>query len=160
MADNVNHPEHYEKAGHKECIDLLLIITRGYSGIAAGDLMQAKYLYRAGSKDDAGMTQNEKTYEDLKKFNWYLNHFKKSAIEELGSSTAYNLPAGWSCFSRKTEEEMSEVITEFIWDKPDDLKEDLAKVLHIIMCMTTFNELEYALETMNKILVTYSTKKN
>lgn len=156
--DNVNHPKHYEKAGHKECIDLLETITRGYSGIAAGDLMQAKYLYRAGSKDEAGMSQTEKALEDFKKFNWYLNHFKQSAMKtECGS---YDLPAGWACFSYKTDQDIEDVVTEFTWDKQDSIKQNIAKLLRVIVKMTTFNEVDYALSIMSGIISTVSSSLN
>lgn len=159
MADKVNHPGHYEKTGHKECIDLLEIITRGYSGIAAGDMMQAKYLYRAGSKSEAEMSQSEKMLEDLKKFNWYLKHFKSSAVRQAGGES-YSLPSGWACFSGKAGDEMETVIEEFIWDKPDAIKKSLADLLHIIMRMTTFNEVNYALKIMSDIILTLQSSLN
>ena len=66
--DRVNHPSYYEKGnGHTESIYLLSILTERFSGIYAGCVMQAKYLYRAGSKSEEGISIFEKAVEDIKK---------------------------------------------------------------------------------------------
>jgi hypothetical protein len=72
--DNVNHPEHYNShPSGIECIE----ITRHYC-FAIGNAI--KYLWRAGLKKDASLTDNQKEIEDLKKAIWYIN----DRIKQLG----------------------------------------------------------------------------
>lgn len=65
--DNVNHPKYYtQHPSGIECID----IARYYCfdiGCAI------KYLWRAGLKKDASLTDKQKEIEDLKKAIWYIN---------------------------------------------------------------------------------------
>lgn len=74
--DNVNHPSHYtwlkEKCGI-EVID----ITR-HMDFDLGNAV--KYILRSGHKEDASLTNVEKTIEDLRKAAWYL----KDKITQLG----------------------------------------------------------------------------
>lgn len=71
---NVNHPEHYTShPSGIECIE----ITRHYC-FAIGNAI--KYLWRAGLKKDASLTDNQKEIEDLKKAIWYI----KDRIKQLG----------------------------------------------------------------------------
>lgn len=74
--DNVNHPSHYtwlkEKCGI-EVID----ITR-HMDFDLGNAV--KYILRSGHKEDASLTNIEKTIEDLRKAAWYL----KDKITQLG----------------------------------------------------------------------------
>lgn len=67
--DKVNHPSHYtwlkEKCGI-EVID----ITR-WLDFDTGNAV--KYLLRAGHKSEEGMTNREKTIQDLKKAVWYIH---------------------------------------------------------------------------------------
>lgn len=74
--DNVNHPSHYtwlkEKCGI-EVID----ITR-HMDFDLGN--SVKYILRSGHKEDASLTNVEKTIEDLRKAAWYL----KDKITQLG----------------------------------------------------------------------------
>lgn len=67
--DKVNHPSHYtwlkEKCGI-EVID----ITR-WLDFGTGNAV--KYLLRAGHKSEEGMTNREKTIQDLKKAVWYIH---------------------------------------------------------------------------------------
>lgn len=67
--DRVNHPSHYtwlkEKCGI-EVID----ITR-WLDFDTGNAV--KYLLRAGYKSEEGMTNKEKTIQDLQKAVWYIN---------------------------------------------------------------------------------------
>ena len=66
--DKVNHPSHYtwlkEKCGI-EVID----ITR-HLDFDTGNAV--KYLLRAGHKSEEGMTDKEKTIQDLEKAVWYM----------------------------------------------------------------------------------------
>ena len=72
--DNVNHPQHYNShPSGIECID----VVRHYC-FSIGNAI--KYLWRAGLKKDASLTDNQKEIEDLKKAIWYI----KDRIIELG----------------------------------------------------------------------------
>lgn len=65
--DMVNHPQHYTShPSGVECID----ITRHYC-FSIGSAI--KYLWRAGLKKDASLTDNQKEIEDLKKAIWYIS---------------------------------------------------------------------------------------
>lgn len=65
--DNVNHPEHYTShPSGIECIE----VTRHYC-FSIGNAI--KYLWRAGLKKDASLTDNQKEIEDLKKAIFYIN---------------------------------------------------------------------------------------
>lgn len=62
VADNVNHPAHYE-TGKFECIDVM-IETQGVEAVKDFCVCNAfKYLYRHGHKNGA---------EDIQKAIWYL----------------------------------------------------------------------------------------
>ncbi len=64
--NNVNHPEWYnEHPSGVECIE----IARHYC-FSIGNAI--KYLWRAGLKKDASLTDTEKEIEDLKKAIWYI----------------------------------------------------------------------------------------
>lgn len=72
--DNVNHPQHYTShPSGIECIE----IARHYC-FSIGNAI--KYLWRAGLKKDASLTDNQKEIEDLNKAIWYI----KDRIKELG----------------------------------------------------------------------------
>ena len=74
VKDNVNHPEHYTShPSGIECIE----VTRHYC-FSIGNAI--KYLWRAGLKKDASLTDNQKEIEDLKKAIWYIN----DRIKQLG----------------------------------------------------------------------------
>lgn len=78
VKDNVNHPEHYTShPSSVECIE----ITRHYC-FAIGNAI--KYLWRAGLKKDASLTDNQKEIEDLKKAIWYIN----DRIKQLGGEVS------------------------------------------------------------------------
>lgn len=77
--DNVNHPQHYTShPSGIECIE----ITRHYC-FSIGNAI--KYLWRAGLKKDASLTDNQKEIEDLKKSIWYINDRIKE-LENNGQS--------------------------------------------------------------------------
>ena len=74
-SDNVNHPAHY--TSHPlgiECIE----ITRHYC-FSIGNAI--KYLWRAGLKKDASLSDKQKEIEDLNKSIWYI----KDRIKELSA---------------------------------------------------------------------------
>lgn len=71
--DNVNHPKWYtQHPSGIECIE----ITRHYC-FSIGNAI--KYLWRAGLKVDAGLTDRQKEIEDLNKAIWYI----KDRIKQL-----------------------------------------------------------------------------
>lgn len=72
--DNVNHPEYYNS--HPSGIECIEIIR--YYCFTIGNAI--KYLWRAGLKKDASLTDNQKEIEDLKKAIWYI----KDRIKQLG----------------------------------------------------------------------------
>ena len=65
--DNVNHPSHY--TSHPSGVECITI-TRHYF-FAIGNAI--KYLWRAGLKQEEGLTDKQKEIEDLKKAVWYIN---------------------------------------------------------------------------------------
>ena len=68
MSEKVNHPDHYQKNGRKECIVEMQDRFGSYITIIF-DLTNAyKYLYRAGDKEDNPEDQ------DIAKAKWYYNH--------------------------------------------------------------------------------------
>ena len=75
-ADAVNHPSHY--TSHPSGVECITI-TRHYC-FAIGNAI--KYLWRAGLKQDADKTDNEKEIEDLQKAIWYINDRIKQ-LQEL-----------------------------------------------------------------------------
>ena len=65
MADNVNHPSHYE-TGKFECIEVMLE-TQGIEAVKSFCLCNAfKYLYR---------TKRKNGLEDILKSIWYLQKY-------------------------------------------------------------------------------------
>ena len=74
IVDNVNHPQHYTShPSGIECIE----IARHYC-FSIGNAI--KYLWRAGLKKDASLTDNQKEIEDLNKAICYII----DRIKELG----------------------------------------------------------------------------
>ena len=73
MADNVNHPEHYQSDSGIECIDAIraALGTDGFVAHCRGTAI--KYAWRSGKKKEHA--------EDLRKAAWYLI----KAAEELES---------------------------------------------------------------------------
>lgn len=74
MGSNVNHPDHYNLPGKKECIEQM-IDDFGNVATSIFDLLSAyKYLCRAGHKP------NNPFEQDIQKANWYIDH-----VEQLGT---------------------------------------------------------------------------
>jgi hypothetical protein len=67
--DNVNHPSHYTWLKDKCGIEVI-DITR-HLDFDLGNAV--KYLLRCGHKSEEGMSDKDKTIEDLKKAIWYIN---------------------------------------------------------------------------------------
>lgn len=75
--DNVNHPRHYcSHPSGTECIE----ITRHYC-FSIGNAI--KYLWRAGLKVDASLTNRQKEIEDLEKAIWYIKDRIKQLRNEI-----------------------------------------------------------------------------
>lgn len=68
MAENVNHPKHYNREGGMECIDEMVLIFGVEEAKTFCKLNAWKYRYRAADKNGE---------EDLKKSDWYLNKYKE-----------------------------------------------------------------------------------
>lgn len=86
MADNVNHPAHYE-AGPFECVEL----TRLYPFMGGNAI---KYVYRHRLKG--------REVEDLRKALWYLDHaepdelrpsYTRRDVRDLGAATPLPVPS-------------------------------------------------------------------
>lgn len=77
MEDNVNHPRHY--TSHPSGIECIQI-TRHYC-FAIGNAI--KYLWRAGLKVDASLTDKQKEIEDLEKAIWYIKDRIKQLKDEI-----------------------------------------------------------------------------
>lgn len=72
MADNVNHPSHYE-TGKFECIDVMLE-TQGLDAVKAFCICNAfKYIYRHNGKNGD---------EDIRKAKWYIDKYVSLCDEE------------------------------------------------------------------------------
>ena len=76
--DNVNHPPHYTWLKDKCGIEVI-DITR-HMDFDLGNVI--KYVLRQGLKSEEGMSNKEKTIEDLKKARWYLDDKIKMLEEE------------------------------------------------------------------------------
>lgn len=161
--DMVNHPKHYAKESndglnHPECIDLLGALTRGYSGIAAGCVMQFKYGYRAGSKADDSLGQKKKTIEDFNKIIWYMNYFGKKALENKGASEAHDcdtLPSEFSCAKADpSETEAWLIANEFVYDKPAEIRDDLFDAIINVYNMKTFGDLNTVITDLSGVVST------
>lgn len=81
MEDNVNHPPHYTWLKDKCGIEVI-DITR-HMDFCLGNSI--KYILRAGRKQDASLTDNQKEIEDLKKAIWYINDRIKQLEKENGN---------------------------------------------------------------------------
>ena len=93
--EHVNHPDHYNIPGKRECI-VAMREDYGDHLTAAFCLMNAyKYLYRAGSKEGNPFSQ------DYKKAEWYFNYASDLNIEKQGDVNLLELN---SYVKRKLEE--------------------------------------------------------
>lgn len=162
MNDRINHPSHYEKGnGHLECIDLLEILTSGFSGIDAMEIGQAKYLYRAGSKSENGYGPLEKQIEDVKKFKWYINHFisrntfsfkvtdTDEVVTRLKSTSSFQpMPEK----SLKSGIIIDKVVEEFTFDKPEEIKEYYRTIITTILTFRSADELLEIPKALDKVI--------
>lgn len=68
IKEEVNHPNHYTWLKDKCGIEVI-DITR-HMDFCLGNAI--KYILRAGHKEDAAMSRDEKTVQDLEKAIWYI----------------------------------------------------------------------------------------
>ena len=88
MADNVNHPKHYNSEGRKECI-VEMLEKYGFHSVANFALLNSyKYLFRAGLKDGNSAEQ------DVKKAQWYFDWVENKA-HELGELQVFEWELFW-----------------------------------------------------------------
>lgn len=71
MSDLVNHPQHYNQSGRKECWDEMIDIFGVHAVILFDVLSAYKYYYRAGEKEGNPKEQ------DKAKIQNYMNHAKE-----------------------------------------------------------------------------------
>lgn len=84
MIEQVNHPSHYLKAGHKECI-VEMEEKYGAEYTAVFCLMSAyKYLYRAGDKE------GNPTERDINKAKWYFDYVNNKLLVNLSGYVLSN----------------------------------------------------------------------
>ena len=74
MADNVNHPDHYEKFCSLECIEAMEIAFGADAVLQFCKLNAFKYVWR---------WKNKNGREDLEKAKWYVNQARR----ELANGT-------------------------------------------------------------------------
>lgn len=73
----VNHPQHYNQPGKRECIEQMRI-DYGDDFVAIFCLTNAyKYLYRAGAKQGNSLEQ------DINKASWYYNYMMEKLSDTL-----------------------------------------------------------------------------
>ena len=95
MSDNVNHPSHYQKEGHKECISEM-IEKYGEVPVYWFCMLNAyKYEYRAGLKGDAET--------DLRKAEWYRNYACK-LMDEAATKCCNQKTIPVECYLKLREE--------------------------------------------------------
>lgn len=148
--DMVDHPTHYEKgAGHVECIDLLRVLTEGYSGIAAMEVGQFKYLYRMGSKSEEGLSQIDKSIEDVKKLIFYMKDFEKHACAPENGD--YLMP-DYACDKKYRELEAEFIAQEFTFDKPESIKDLVKRAVKTVYCITATRHIHTVIDTLEEIV--------
>lgn len=144
--ERVNHPSHYEKGkGHTECIYLLSILTERFSGIYAGLVMQAKYLYRAGSKSEEGIGIVEKSIEDIKKFKFYWGKMCENKIECVHSMKPRFNPLMEKVLIEK-------LVNEFTFDKPEWEKIYYENIITNIITLELPNQIDNVMDYLNILI--------
>ena len=81
----VNHPNHYQKPGRKECIEEMIELY-GKNVTAVFCLTNAyKYIYRAGEKE------NNSEEQDIQKARWYFDYVNKHLLSFVRYKSALRL---------------------------------------------------------------------
>lgn len=156
MAERVNHPDYYNSSSF-ECIDLLDRICEGYSGIAAFDIGQCKYIYRTGLKKEEGMSDVQKGIEDVSKMIFYLQDFALRAGRKNRGCSEGNLPDGFACYKTSSNLEPLLVSHAFTEGRPRnndsqiELCQEIQMFIEQIWCLKTFEEVFEALSMLEKI---------
>lgn len=83
--EKVNHPEHYNQTGKKECIKQMQDDYGRYITVVFCLTNAYKYLYRAGSKPD-----NSEDL-DLQKAKWYFDYANNKLFSSINGSHAITL---------------------------------------------------------------------
>ena len=84
MSESVNHPQHYQKEGRKECIKEMEERFGTYQTCIFALCSAYKYIYRAGEKE--GNTKKQ----DLKKAYWYIKYVEDTSVDMFyGLERAY-----------------------------------------------------------------------
>ena len=78
--DRVNHPSYYQDPSGVECIT----VAR-HRDFNIGNAL--KYLWRAGLKTEAGLSNKKKTIEDLNKAIWYIKDEIKMLQNDKGNNS-------------------------------------------------------------------------
>lgn len=144
--DRVNHPSHYEKGnGHTESIYLLSILTERFSGIYAGCVMQAKYLYRAGSKSEEGISIFEKSIEDIKKFRFYWSKIVENKEECIKSMKPRFNPLMEKVLIEK-------LVEEFTFDKPIWEKDYYENIITNILTLECASQIDIIMDCLNVLI--------
>lgn len=90
--EKVNHPLHYRQ--HPAGVECITVIRHYVCDIAN----VFKYIWRAGLKEEKGMTMKEKELEDCMKALWYLTDFKQNRPKgHFCHSLPYIHPCGVAC---------------------------------------------------------------
>lgn len=173
MANDVNHPEYYLKKVddgilHPECIELLEFITNGYCGIAAGDIFQVKYAFRAGSKGDSEIGIEKKIIQEYKKLEWYINDFYNRSkkykapaivIGDVNKACRTQLPFGFACGNTKSDIARMLVADQFAYDKPVEVRESIRELIYTLSMLRTEEDINkckqliaYIIKTEEEIL--------
>ena len=89
----VQHPQHY--VSHPSGVECIEIIRHYTCDIANAQ----KYLWRAGLKEEEGMTQRQKEIEDCHKAIWYLRDYMQNAakVQRITVSKLPPHPSGVDC---------------------------------------------------------------
>ena len=89
MSDSVNHPSHYTSGPRCECGKVIECITvTRRKKFSVGNAM--KYLWRAGEKKSAGLSDLEKEREDIAKAEWYCKDRKEELDRMIKSAESLN----------------------------------------------------------------------
>lgn len=78
--NRVNHPSYYQDPSGVECITIVR-----HRDFNIGNAL--KYLWRAGLKTEAGLSNKEKTIEDLNKAIWYIRDEIKMLQNDKGNNS-------------------------------------------------------------------------
>lgn len=157
--DRVNSPSHYKADGQPECIVVLEVLVRRFKKIAALCFGQFKYLYRAGLKNEEGMTIDTKSREDVNKLIWYVKHIRKIMFDEaknLMKPNSTKIPkAVFNKYIDDTNQPNigieNRVIEAFQYNKKPSILSSIEKAIRLVFNFTTFDELDSLIKELEYI---------